>query len=188
MEKRWNGGCCLGLGWSDRKIWRSRPGCLASRICGRIASLRVTSSGLWRRKTFWTYGTCLLWSASSVLLISTLIVFHFQTAPAPISQISRCLTRSCSNWKNSFCIEIWMERACFACWANRCKNDTTIKREILWKMLELIFVTAFFQKDDDDNDGVFNASLDFSHFHEEGYKYNSLLTKCVIQIVSDTLR
>ena len=71
---------------------------------------------------------------------------------------------------------------------NRSKNDTTIKREILWKMLELIFVTAFFQKDDDDNDGVFNASLDFSHFHEEGYKYNSLLTKCIIQIVSDTLR
>ena len=71
---------------------------------------------------------------------------------------------------------------------NRSKSDTAIKREILWKVLELIFVTAFFQKDDADNDGIFNASLDFSHFHEEGYQYNSLLTKCVIQIVSDTLR
>ena len=74
-------------------------------------------------------------------------------------------------------------KSLFRVLSKQSRNERNIKPEILWKVLELIFVVGFFEKDEVDSDGVFNKSLSL-----RTGRSSALLTKCVIQIVGDTLR
>ena len=59
------------------------------------------------------------------------------------------------------------------------KNDGKLQQEIAWKLLELIFLIDFLQKDENDSE-IFKIGLDFGGSEIGRVKTNPLVTKCII--------